>query len=97
VSVRYGATNGAALTLDVVKVLDAAAVSTGTSMLATTFNLNTTADTLQTRKGLTLLRTGTTALKENESIGLIATGTPTNIVQVAITFYLRYRDRGDYT
>ena len=95
-SVRYAGTNAGALTLDIVKCADGTAAASGSSLLATTFNLDTTADTLQTRSGLTLLRAGTTQLKENQSLACVRSGTLTNIAHISITVYLKYLDKGDY-
>lgn len=96
VGVRYATNNGAALTLQLVKVPDATAVASGSSMLATAFNLNTTADTIQTRSGLTLLRAGTTQLDTNEALGIVKTGTLTSIAHLTLTVYLKMLGRGDY-
>ena len=83
-----------AVTLDVMKVPDATAIASGSSVLASTFNLKSTANTLVSKQGVNL--SANRQLKENQSLALLTSGTLTALVGVHVTVYLKYLGRGSY-
>lgn len=89
--------DGGAVTLDVVKVPNGSAISAGTSILASTFNLKSTANTNVYKEGknLTTTRFGRT-LEPNESIGLRTSGTLTAVAGVHVCIYYRPVNQGSY-
>lgn len=94
VAIRYDVTAGAAATLDIYSVPDGTALASGNSIFASTFNLNTTADTLQIKQ--TTDFTSYAVLPENQSLGLVIGGTPTNLEQLSITIYSKFSQKGHY-
>ncbi|NBU11761.1 MAG: hypothetical protein EBS84_22645 [Proteobacteria bacterium] len=86
-------TDGSAVAVDVVKVADGAALSTGTSLLASTFNLKSTVNTLQKRS----LSPGTLAadrtILTGQRIGLKFSGTMTSVTGVNIVVVLNRLNR----
>ena len=95
-AVRFISKNDATLSLNLVKCADGIAVDNGSSLLVTPFDLNGTVETVQTRSGFTLTKTGATQLEENDSLGLLRTSTLYNVLHVAVTVYLKYLGNGDY-
>lgn len=87
-------TAGGAVTLDVLRVPNGTAIASGDSMVVTKFNLKATANTLQTREGVTL--NDFRQLRENQSIGLKTSGTLTDLAGVSITIYFQNYGRGNY-
>ena len=84
-------TDGSAVTVDVVKAADGAALSAGTSLLASTFNLKATINTIQKRT----LSAGTLASSQSGRIipagyrlGLNFSGTMTAVTGVNIVVVL---------
>ena len=81
-------TDGSAVTADVVKVADGTAIGSGTSLLASTFNLKATVATRQTRK----LSAGTLAsdriIYNGQTLGINFAGTMTAVTGVHITVVL---------
>ena len=87
-------TDAGAVTLDVVKCTSGTAISSGTSILAATFNLKSTANTPINKEGLSL--NSYRRLKENESLALKTTGTLTALAGVCITIYCQNFGKGSY-
>ena len=81
-------TDGSAVTADIVKVADGTALASGTSLLATTFNLKATVATRQTRQ----LSAGTLAsdriIYNGQTLGINFAGTMTAVTGVHITVVL---------
>ncbi len=89
-------TNGSAVTLDVVKVADGTAIASGTSLLATTFDLKATVATRQTRK----LSAGTLAadriIYSGQTLGIKFSGTLTAVTGVNVSVVLRRLHQPSY-
>lgn len=98
VGVVYAVTNGGACTLDVEKLTGTTAPGSGTSLLATTFDLNGTANTVLTRTGSSLVTTpGVLTLATGNRLScLIKTGALSALEDLNITVYFKYFGRGDY-
>jgi len=100
VSLVYAVTNGGEFTLDVEKLTGTTAPGSGTTVLASQFDLNSTANTVYERKGTTLtsVSKGRT-LKENDRLALkpTATGGYVNISEVCVSIYLRPLGKGHYS
>lgn len=79
------------VTLDVRRVVDGQAVSGGTSLLKTLFNLKATEDTNYEREGVQLKNT---QLNPGEGLGLYASGTLTDLANVVVTLYLKQEGFG---
>jgi len=86
--------DGSAVTLDVVVVNNGSAVSTGASLLASTFNLKATADTLQIKDKRNL--SNNRFVEPNQSIALKTSGTLTAVAGVSVTVYYQPYARGSY-
>lgn len=83
--------DGSAVTLDVVKLSDGTAPGSGTSVLSTTFNLKSTANTKVTMskaKG-TLASQAARTLSSGQTLALNYSGTLTASAGVAVTVSLR--------
>lgn len=90
-------TDGGAVTLDVERLTGTTASGGGTSILASTFDLKGTANTVVTKEGRNLSTTSQgRILRENERLGLVLTGTPTGLEDVVVCIYYKYAARGDY-
>ena len=90
-------TNAGAVTLDVVKVPDGTAISSGATILATTFNLKSTANTWVLKQGTNL----STArfiriIQAGESIALKTTGTLTDVAGVHVCIFFKPVNNGSY-
>ena len=83
-----------AVTLDVVIVDNGSAISTGTSILASTFDLKGTANTLQIKEKRTL--SSTRLVEPNQSLALETSGTLTAVAGVSVTVYYQPYSRGSY-
>ncbi len=81
-------------TLDVEKLTGTTAPGSGTSILATTFNLQSTANTVVNKEntGLSSAR----QFLENERLALKTTGVLTLLAGVQVTIYCKFLGRGDY-
>jgi len=87
-------TDAGSVVLDVLKVPSGTAIGSGTSMLASTFDLKSTADTPVIKEGTAL--SAYRRLKENESLALKTTGTLTSLAGVCVTIYCQNYGRGSY-
>lgn len=83
-----------AVTLDVQRLTGTTAPGAGTSILASTFNLKGTANTVVTKEGKQLAANRQFA--ENERICLSTSGTLTLLAGVNVTLYCKMFGRGDY-
>lgn len=82
-------TDGSAVTADVVKASDGTALSGGTSMLASTFNLKATINTMQRRSNATLAATvANRRVSRGQRVGIKFSGTMTAVTGVCITVVL---------
>lgn len=81
-------TNAGAVTLDVKKAGSGVVIASGSSLLSSTFNLKSTADTPVIKEGVELANNRT--LKPYDRIGLVVSGTLTDLSDVNITIY--YKD-----
>jgi hypothetical protein len=83
--------DGSAVSLQLVKAASGTAVSAGTAILATAFDLKGTADTNQRAAASTEFSATLTdrQLKGGDSLGLKLTGTPTSVANVTVTVELR--------
>lgn len=92
-------TDGSAVTLDVVKVTGTDVVASGTTMLATTFNLKATVATV-VRKSLSNGGLTTTAanrrIASGNRIGLNFAGTMTAVAGVHVSLWLKPLRRPSY-
>lgn len=81
-------TDGSAVTADIVKAANATAIGSGTSLLASTFNLKATVATRQVKK----LSAGTLAsdhiIYDGQTLGINFAGTMTAVTGVHITVVL---------
>lgn len=80
--------------LDVLKVPNGTTLGSGISILATTFDLTSTADTAVMKQGLTL--NTNRSLSPLDSIALKMTGTLTTLEGVVVTLYLKPLGRGEF-
>ncbi len=80
--------------LDVLKVPNGTTLGSGVSILATTFNLTSTADTAVMKKGLGL--NTSRGFNPLDSLALKMTGTLTTLEGVQITIYIKPLNLGDY-
>lgn len=89
-------TDGSAVTADVMKVADGTVIGSGTSLLASTFNLKATVATWQTRTlaagTLASTHAGRTILK-GQTLGIDFGGTMTAVAGVNIIVVLKYLRR----
>lgn len=83
-----------AVTLDVVVVNNGSAVSTGASLLVTTFNLKSTANTLVTKqkRALTNVRT----IAPTQTLALKTSGVLTAVAGVMVTVFYQLYARGSF-
>ncbi len=86
--------NGGAVTLDVVVVNNGAAISAGTSLLITPFNLKSTANTLVVKQKRDLSNARTIA--PTQTIALKTAGTLTDVAGVCVTIFYQYYAKGSY-
>ena len=87
-------TNAGAVTMDIVKLTNGQAVASGISILATTFNMKSTANTVVAKEGKDL--SPNRQLKPNDRLALKFTGVLTNLTGVQVTLYLKNLARGHY-
>ena len=83
-----------AVTLDIVKLTSGQAVASGTSILTTTFDMKSTANTPVQKEGGELANTR--QLVNGERLALDFTGTLTDLAGVQVTLYLKNLARGHY-
>lgn len=89
--------SGGAVTLDVVKVLDGSAISTGTTILTTPFNLKSTTNTNVLKRGRDLSTASDIRyLQIGESVALKTAGTLTAVAGVHVCVYYRPAKNGTY-
>lgn len=88
--------NGGAVTLDVEKCDDAEAIGAGDSVLASTFNLKSTVDTLVRKSTASGLATAlaTRTIKGGQALALNFTGTLTALAGMCVTVVLVLRRPG---
>ena len=91
-------TDAGAVTLDVVKCASGTTVASGTSLLASTFSMKSTADTAVTKQvsndGLAVVPTR--IITAGQAIALNFTGTLTALTGVAVTLWLKPLTRPTY-
>lgn len=80
--------------LDVLKVPDGTTLASGVSILKSTFNLTSTADTAVIKQGVDL--NSNRGFKPKDSIALKMTGTLTTLEGVQVTIYIKPTGRGDF-
>jgi len=87
-------TDGGVVTLDVEKLTGTTAKGSGTSVLASTFNLKSTVDTVVFKGGqdLSVAR----QLVQGNRLAIKSSGTLTALKDVQVTLYLKMSGRGDY-
>lgn len=83
-----------AVTMDIVKLTDGQAVAAGTSILASTFDMKSTANTVVSKEGKEL--SSSRVLKTGERLALDFTGTLTDLAGVQVTLYCKFPLRGNY-
>lgn len=81
-------------TLDVVAVDDGQAISAGTSVLITPFDLSASSNTNQTREKFQLVRN--MILEPGQSLALLTSGTLTSVAGVLVTVYYQPYAKGSY-
>ena len=81
-----------AVTLDVKKAGSGVAIASGITLLTSTFNLKSTANTPVIKEGVNL--SINRRLKEDDRIGLVASGTLTGLTDVQITIYYSEINQG---
>lgn len=81
-------------TLDIEKLTGTTVLGSGSSILASTFNLASTANTVVRKRGLTLSKNR--SLKPGDRLALKDIGTLTALQGVQITLYLKFLNRGSY-
>ncbi len=80
------------VTLDVKKAGSGVAIASGVTLLTSTFNLKSTANTPVYKEGQDL--SANRKLKEGDRIGLVASGTLTSLTDVQITIYYSEINQG---
>jgi hypothetical protein len=90
VRVSYATANGAAFTLDVKKATSTTAIASGTTVLGSTFDLNSTINTVvsKTRANAGVVSTPVATLAAGDRLGFDFTGTVTSIAGVTISVVL---------
>ena len=89
--------DGSAVTLDIEKLTGTTAPGSGTSVLASTYDLKGTANTVVIKEGVDLSLTGNNRqLNEQDRLALVDTGTLTAVASVQVTLYCKYLGRGTY-
>jgi len=89
--------NGGTVSLDIVKVADGSAISAGTSILASVFNLKSAANTNVYKEGKDLsIASNIRYLKIGESVALKTTGVLTNVAGVHVCIYFKPVFNGSY-
>jgi len=83
-----------AVVLDVEKLTSTTAPGSGTSILTTTFDLKSTANTVVTKEQRNL--SSARQLKENERLALKDTGVLTSLVGVCVILYCKFLTKGSY-
>jgi hypothetical protein len=81
-----------AVTLDIKKAGSGVAIASGVTLLTSTFNLKSTANTPVIKEGVNL--SANRVLKEGDRIGLVSSGTLTALTDVQITIYYSEINQG---
>lgn len=89
---KVAGSNAGAVTLDVKKAGSGVAIASGISLLGSTFNLKSTANTPVTKEGFNL--SVNRLLKENDRIELVVSGTLTDLSDVNVTIYYKETNQG---
>lgn len=90
-------TDAGAVTLDIEKLTGTQASGAGSTVLTSTFDLKSTANTVVTKEGRQLTSsTQGRIIRENERLGLVLSGTPTSIEDLVVCIYYKFPARGDY-
>jgi len=90
-------TDGGAVTLDIRKLASGIAPTAGSSMLVSTFNLKSTANTPVTKEGYVgLVSNNARVLIEGQRIGAVSSGTLTALEGVTVTAYFKYVNLGSF-
>ena len=87
-------TDAGAVTLDIQRLTGTTAPGSGTSILASTFNAKSTANTVVSKEGAGLA--SNRQFREGERLGLAVSGVLTALAGVSITLYCKPLGRGDY-
>lgn len=87
-------TDAGSVTLTVQKLTGTTAKGSGTSLLTTSFNLKSTANTPVDKEGTSL--TSARQLVEHDRLCVVPTGTLTSLQDVQVTLYCKMLGRGDY-
>lgn len=86
--------DGGAVTLDIEKCTGTTAIGSGTSILASTFNLKSTAYTPVRKSGTGL--SSARQLEAGDRLAWKTSGTLTALQGVQVTLYIKHLGRGDY-
>ena len=86
--------DGGAVTLQIEKLTGTTALDSGSTILATAFDLKGTANTVVSYQGVGL--TVNVQLREGDRLALKDTGTPTDVAGVCVTIYYKYLGQGHY-
>ncbi len=81
-----------AVTLDVKKAGSGVAIASGTTILGSTFSLKSTANTPISKESVNL--SSARVLKEGDRLGLVTSGTLTNLSDVCVTIYYKNINQG---
>ena len=88
-------TNGSPVTLDVEKLTGTTAPGAGDTILGSTFDLKSTANTVVTKEGPTELSSDR-QLAPGDRLALVVSGTLTALKGVCVTLYCKNPTQGDY-
>ena len=87
-------TDGGAVTLDIEKCTGTTAIGSGSSVLASTFDLKSTANTVVRKRGKDL--SDERQLKPGDRLAIKDTGALTSLQGIQVTLYLKPLGKGDY-
>lgn len=87
-------TDGGAVTLDIEKCTGTTAIGSGSSVLASTFDLKSTANTVVRKRGKNL--SDERQLKPGDRLAIKDTGALTSLQGIQVTLYLKPLAKGDY-
>lgn len=85
-------THADAVTLDVKKAGSGVAIASGTSILSSTFSLKSTANTPILKESVNL--SSARVLEEGDRLGLVVSGTLTDLSDVCVTIYFKNINQG---
>jgi len=89
-------TDGSAVTLDVEKLTGTTAPGSGATILGSTFDLKSTANTVVNKETINLVSGLGRILQEGDRLALVDTGTLTALTDVCVTIYYKTAGQGDY-